>query len=202
MSGWSRCRPPAHGDGLYEAATVGDADERFRWLFETPPESRAAFQPWLEKVEASEDPLFFTVIDKASRQGRRAPDADAHRSGQWRHRDRQHPLGAAGGAQTGRDRGAVPVHADTSSTSSATAATSGSATTATSRRSAPPNVSASSSKACSASIWWSRAKTATRRGTRSSTRNGRRSRQAYEAWLDPGNFDVDGQPEKAARRLP
>ena len=55
-----------HGDGLYEAATAEDADSRFRWLFEARPESRAAFQPWLEKVEASEDPLFFTVIDKPS----------------------------------------------------------------------------------------------------------------------------------------
>jgi RimJ/RimL family protein N-acetyltransferase len=32
---------------------------RFRWLGETTPESRAAFQPWLEKAAASEDPLFF-----------------------------------------------------------------------------------------------------------------------------------------------
>ena len=55
-----------HGDGLFAASTVPDAGERFRWLFEYPPESRAAFQPWLEKVEASPDPLFFTVIDKAS----------------------------------------------------------------------------------------------------------------------------------------
>jgi RimJ/RimL family protein N-acetyltransferase len=55
-----------HGDGLYEASTVADAAERFRWLFDYPPESRAAFQPWLEKAEASTDPLFFTVIDKAS----------------------------------------------------------------------------------------------------------------------------------------
>ena len=43
-----------------------DAGERFRWLPDYPPESRAAFQPWLDKAEASEDPLFFTVIDKAS----------------------------------------------------------------------------------------------------------------------------------------
>jgi RimJ/RimL family protein N-acetyltransferase len=55
-----------HGDGLYEVSTVAGAAERFRWLFEYPPESRAAFQPWLEKAEASQDPLFFTVIDKAS----------------------------------------------------------------------------------------------------------------------------------------
>ncbi|MDI6027276.1 GNAT family protein [Corticibacterium sp. UT-5YL-CI-8] len=55
-----------HGDGLYAVATAQDADSRFRWLFETPPESREAFQPWLDKVAASEDPLFFVVIDKAS----------------------------------------------------------------------------------------------------------------------------------------
>jgi RimJ/RimL family protein N-acetyltransferase len=57
----------AHGDGLYAAATEGDADARFRFLpTETPPASREAFQPWLDKAEASLDPMYFTVIDKAS----------------------------------------------------------------------------------------------------------------------------------------
>jgi RimJ/RimL family protein N-acetyltransferase len=56
----------AHGDGLYAASSVADAATRFAWLPEYPPESRAAFEPWLAKAEASEDPLFFTVIDKAS----------------------------------------------------------------------------------------------------------------------------------------
>jgi RimJ/RimL family protein N-acetyltransferase len=56
----------AHGDGLFEAAATEGEESRFRWLPDQAPESRAAFQPWLEKVEASEDPLFFTVIDKAS----------------------------------------------------------------------------------------------------------------------------------------
>lgn len=55
-----------HGDDLFAAATEGNSDDRFRWLGEVTPESRAAFQPWLEKVEASEDPLYFAVIDKAS----------------------------------------------------------------------------------------------------------------------------------------
>ncbi|RUM97515.1 N-acetyltransferase [Pseudaminobacter arsenicus] len=55
-----------HGDGLFEASSVADADSRFRWLFDVPPENRQAFQPWLENAAASEDPLFFTVIDKAS----------------------------------------------------------------------------------------------------------------------------------------
>ncbi len=57
-----------HGDGLYVAATAGDADARFRWLPEVAPESREAFQPWLDKAEASPDPMYFTVIDKKTGQ--------------------------------------------------------------------------------------------------------------------------------------
>ena len=56
----------AHGDELYAAATEGEADARFRWLFENTPTSRTEFQVWLEKVEVSPDPLYFVVIDKAS----------------------------------------------------------------------------------------------------------------------------------------
>lgn len=56
----------AHGDDLYRAATEGDADGRFRWLFETTPQDRSGFDAWLQKVEASEDPLFFVVIDKST----------------------------------------------------------------------------------------------------------------------------------------
>lgn len=56
----------AHGDGLFEASSVSDANQRFRWLPEFSPSEREDFQPWLEKAQASEDPLFFTVIDKAS----------------------------------------------------------------------------------------------------------------------------------------
>lgn len=55
-----------HGDGLFAAATEGDGPERFRWLPETAPETSAGFQSWLERAEASGDPLFFTVIDRAS----------------------------------------------------------------------------------------------------------------------------------------
>ncbi|MFJ7356755.1 GNAT family N-acetyltransferase [Phyllobacterium sp. NPDC097923] len=55
-----------HGDGLYEASSVADAADRFRYLFETPAGDRPAFDAWLEKVSASKAPLFFAVIDKAS----------------------------------------------------------------------------------------------------------------------------------------
>lgn len=55
-----------HGEELYEASSVADAGDRFRFLFENPADDREAFTTWLEKVEASKDPLFFAVIDKAS----------------------------------------------------------------------------------------------------------------------------------------
>ncbi|MFZ1813461.1 MAG: GNAT family protein [Rhizobiaceae bacterium] len=53
-----------HGDDLYEAAVAGDAAQRFLWLPETVPTDRAEFQPWLDRAEASEDPLFSAVIDR------------------------------------------------------------------------------------------------------------------------------------------
>ena len=56
----------SHGEQLFEASTVADAAERFRWLFEYPPRTREDFQSWLDKVEASEDPLVFAVVDRAS----------------------------------------------------------------------------------------------------------------------------------------
>ena len=53
-----------HGDALYAASNMADSGGRHRWLYEEPPESRETYQDWLEKVQASEDPLFFSVIDK------------------------------------------------------------------------------------------------------------------------------------------
>ena len=58
--------PQKHGDELFAASSVTDADQRFTWLFEFPPATRTEFEPWLDKVSKSEDPLFFAVIDKAS----------------------------------------------------------------------------------------------------------------------------------------
>jgi RimJ/RimL family protein N-acetyltransferase len=58
--------PERHGDGLYEASRTSDSEERFRWLYDDPPATREGFQPWLDKAAASLDPLYFTVIDRAS----------------------------------------------------------------------------------------------------------------------------------------
>ncbi|WP_048647458.1 GNAT family N-acetyltransferase [Nitratireductor soli] len=56
--------PEKHGDDLFAASTVADIDTRFRWLYDHPPLDRAAFQPWLESAAASTDPLHFAVIDQ------------------------------------------------------------------------------------------------------------------------------------------
>lgn len=70
MEGRHVCLEPLdaarHGKGLYEASVLPDAQARFRYLAELPPESEAAFRPWLEKAEASADPLYFAVIDLES----------------------------------------------------------------------------------------------------------------------------------------
>lgn len=55
-----------HGEQLFEASSVEDAAERFRWLFEHAPASRQDFQQWLDKARSSDDPLFFAVVDKSS----------------------------------------------------------------------------------------------------------------------------------------
>ena len=55
-----------HGEGLFEASSVEDADSRFTWLFDHAPATLDEMRPWLEKSAASKDPLFFAVIDKAS----------------------------------------------------------------------------------------------------------------------------------------
>ena len=55
-----------HGDGLFEAATSGDADSRFRYLPESTPSGREEFDAWLEMAENSPDPMYFAVIDKKS----------------------------------------------------------------------------------------------------------------------------------------
>ena len=45
---------------------MADAGSRFAWLPDNPPQSRAEFQTWLDKSAASEDPLYYAVIDKTS----------------------------------------------------------------------------------------------------------------------------------------
>jgi RimJ/RimL family protein N-acetyltransferase len=57
--------PVAHGDALYEA-TRGEGDHLWLYLFEGPFPDRAAFDLHLQRAAASDDPLFFAILDRAS----------------------------------------------------------------------------------------------------------------------------------------
>jgi len=61
-----RLDPARHAEELFEASATAEAEQKFRWLPEAPPNDRESFRAWVEKVAASEDPLFYAVIDKAS----------------------------------------------------------------------------------------------------------------------------------------
>ena len=55
-----------HGADLLASAQQPGADDRFRYLFEEAPQNAGAFAPWLERAEASHDPLFLAVVDEAT----------------------------------------------------------------------------------------------------------------------------------------
>src|SRR3989304_3989549 len=65
--------PVRHGDQLFAASMAPGAEDRFRYLFESP-QDRPAFDGWLARAAASEDPMFFAVIDLSSQrcEGRQA----------------------------------------------------------------------------------------------------------------------------------
>jgi len=57
--------PVAHGESLYEQS-VGH-DHLWLYLFEGPFATRSAFDSDLKRKSESEDPLYFAIIDRASR---------------------------------------------------------------------------------------------------------------------------------------
>ncbi|HEY3718852.1 MAG TPA: GNAT family protein, partial [Roseiarcus sp.] len=62
--------PARHGDALYEGSH-GPANEHvWRYLFDGPFPDRAAFQAHLEQKAQSQDPLFYAILDQASGEAR------------------------------------------------------------------------------------------------------------------------------------
>jgi len=57
--------PARHGDELFAASMAPGAEERFRYLFDSP-QDRAGFDGWLARSAASEDPLYSAVVDLAT----------------------------------------------------------------------------------------------------------------------------------------
>jgi RimJ/RimL family protein N-acetyltransferase len=58
--------PAAHGDALHEGTRGTAGDRLWQYLFEGPFPDRAAFDLYLQRVAASEDPLFFAILNQAS----------------------------------------------------------------------------------------------------------------------------------------
>ncbi|MGI9305987.1 MAG: GNAT family N-acetyltransferase [Gammaproteobacteria bacterium] len=56
--------PERHGEDLFAASTPPDAVARFRYLPGPAPTSMDEFSAWMATAAQSEDPLFFAVIDK------------------------------------------------------------------------------------------------------------------------------------------
>ena len=55
----------AHGDALFAGVMGPGAEERFRYLFDVPTD-RQTFERWLADKAASEDPLFYAVVDTST----------------------------------------------------------------------------------------------------------------------------------------
>ena len=58
--------PARHGDDLFEAGSGPQAEGLFRYLPEGPFSDRAGFDGWLHQAAASEDMVMFAAIDPAS----------------------------------------------------------------------------------------------------------------------------------------
>jgi RimJ/RimL family protein N-acetyltransferase len=55
-----------HGDQLFECSNTTDAERLWQYTADGPYRTRESFEPWLQKAAASDDPLMFVVIDKAT----------------------------------------------------------------------------------------------------------------------------------------
>lgn len=166
--------PARHTDSLWQALQGPGADPKlWDYLPYGPFTERAVFDAWLNNHAANSDPYFFSVIDRAS------GDVQGILS-------LMSIVPAQGRIEIGHVTFGAPMQRSPKAPrpcicwpgtrlSWATGAWNGSATTVTPAPNTQPSAWGSVLKGCSASIWWSRGRTATRRGTRSSMENGRRS---------------------------
>jgi RimJ/RimL family protein N-acetyltransferase len=58
--------PARHARDLWAGASAPGAEDRFRYLFDDPPDSLADLTAWTTRAAATDDPLFFAVIDRAT----------------------------------------------------------------------------------------------------------------------------------------
>jgi RimJ/RimL family protein N-acetyltransferase len=58
--------PEKHSEALFAASTAPGAGERFRYLFDHVPADAIEMAAWSRKAASTKDPLFWTVIDRAT----------------------------------------------------------------------------------------------------------------------------------------
>jgi RimJ/RimL family protein N-acetyltransferase/GNAT superfamily N-acetyltransferase len=58
--------PARHGNDLFAASSGETAEDLWRYLSDGPYPDSAAFEPWLRKAAATDDPLFYAVVDSAT----------------------------------------------------------------------------------------------------------------------------------------
>lgn len=65
---YARLEPlsPAHAPALFEASSGAGAAARFAFLPAEPPRNVADVESWISRSAASEDPLYFAVVDLAT----------------------------------------------------------------------------------------------------------------------------------------
>jgi len=65
---YTRLEPlgPQHVAGLYRAATTADGRERFDYLFEFAPDSEAQMASFVQTAAAKTDPMMWAVVDAAT----------------------------------------------------------------------------------------------------------------------------------------
>jgi RimJ/RimL family protein N-acetyltransferase len=56
----------AHLDGLWAASTEADGRERYRWLYDEPPQNREVLAAWIGWAARSDDPLYYAIVDQSS----------------------------------------------------------------------------------------------------------------------------------------
>jgi len=57
---------PEHAADLYTASNDAGAAERYRYLFESAPGSLADMEAWVHRVQPQDDPLVYAVVDRAT----------------------------------------------------------------------------------------------------------------------------------------
>lgn len=55
-----------HTADLFAASSVGDADQRFAYLFEYPPGTLADMERWVAAQLGKDDPVVYAVVDRAT----------------------------------------------------------------------------------------------------------------------------------------